>query len=79
MDKKIQHINRDIIFRNPVDAFNNAIETGFLSANETDKDFAGNFMYMDSYHDDQSNLWIDEFKHVVTRKYRRIINENPPA
>ena len=50
-------------FKNPDDAFQDAIDAGRLSANETDANYAGNYMYMGTYDG------IDSFKHINTRQY----------
>ena len=44
-------------------AFDEAIEKEILSANESDPNFAGNFMYM------YSREGIHYFKNINTRKY----------
>ena len=50
-------------FINPQDAFKQAIQKGILSAQEGEKDFAGNFMYM------YSSEGVHYFKNRITRKY----------
>ncbi len=51
------------ILENSQEIFQNAIKEGILSANENDKIYAGNFMYM--YSQDGTHY----FKHRLTRKY----------
>lgn len=50
-------------FRNANDAFDDAIELGGLSADETAPNYAGLYMYM---HTDAAG---DHFKHIETRQY----------
>ena len=50
-------------FRDPVEAFEDAIRTGRLSATPADHRFAGRYMYMGTQ--DGHDL----FKHVGTREY----------
>jgi hypothetical protein len=49
--------------RDPDDAFNQAIELGRLSADESAPNFAGLFMYMNS------DKYGDHFKNIETRQY----------
>jgi hypothetical protein len=49
---------------NPQQAFESAIESGRLSANEHSKLYAGNYMYM--FTDDNGTT---QFKHNETRQY----------
>ena len=44
-------------------AFEDAINAGILSDDETAVDFAGNFMYM------HSRDGVNYFKNIITRKY----------
>ena len=50
-------------FIDPPKAFEEAINTEILSADETARNFAGNFMYM------YSRDGINYFKNINTRKY----------
>ncbi len=50
-------------FRNPNEAFEQAIAKGILSVDQTKPNYAGNYMYM---HTDEQG---DAFKHIDTRKY----------
>ena len=50
-------------FINPKEAFQQAIDKGILSDKESDKNFAGNFMYM------YTREGINYFKNIITRKY----------
>ena len=50
-------------FKNPDDAFQDAIDAGRLSANEADANYAGLYMYMGTWNG------IDSFKHINTRQY----------
>ena len=50
-------------FKNPDDAFDDAIKAGRLSAKETDPMFAGNWMYMGTWDG------VDTFKNINTREY----------
>lgn len=47
----------------PKNAFDYAIQQGLLTTNETDSNFAGNYMYM--YNQDNKSF----FKNIITRKY----------
>lgn len=58
------------LFRNPDEAFNNAVESGKLSKDARRSNFAGNYMYM---HTDINGY--DHFKHVMTRRYLDVKNE----
>lgn len=49
--------------RYPGDAFDDAIELGGLSVDETAPNYAGNYMYM------YSDAAGDHFKHIETRRY----------
>jgi hypothetical protein len=51
-------------FKNPRDAFEQAIEAGRLSRDPRDPHYAGNFMYMYTNPDG-----IDCFKDIITRQY----------
>jgi len=50
-------------FINPKEAFQQAIDKGILSAKESDKNFAGNLMYMGT------KEGTHQFKNIITRKY----------
>lgn len=50
-------------FKDSQIAFNTAIEQGRLSANKTDENYAGNYMYMGTYNGK------DQFKSIDTREY----------
>lgn len=50
-------------FKNAQEAFNQAINEGRLSDNESDRYYAGDFMYMGTYDG------ADHFKHIRSRKY----------
>ena len=54
-------------------AFDNAISKGILSANETNSNFAGRFMYMGSEPAPKATFSalysIDQFKNIRTRRY----------
>ena len=50
-------------FKNPDDAFQDAIDAGRLSANEADANYAGFYMYMGTWDG------VDSFKHINTRQY----------
>lgn len=56
-------ITEKLNFIDPKKAFEEAINTGILSADETAQNFAGNFMYM------HSRDGINYFKNIITRKY----------
>ena len=60
-------------FRNPQDAFDNAIEKGIFTEEYTDTldKFVGDWMYM---HSDKSKK-IDYFKNKLTRKYMEVSYE----
>jgi len=51
------------------DAFNKAIETGKLSANPNDYNYAGNYMYMGSSCPLEGQAQEDFFKDINTREY----------
>ena len=53
---------------NSQDAFKAAIQNGQLTENESDENFAGNFMYMHSTQ--HKGKLTDSFKNIDTRKYR---------
>ena len=55
---------KHMTFRNSVDAFNDAIAAGRLSANESARNYAGHYMYMGT-----DAKGIDLFKHINTRTY----------
>lgn len=59
-----------MLFRNPQQAFNEAIASGSLSNQATDSHYAGNYLYMHTENADDG-LW-DAFKHVMTRAYIRV-------
>ena len=61
----------NIFFRDHEVAFRQAIAQGYLSDNENDSHYAGNFMYMNSEHI-ESRLDIDYFKNRDTREYLKI-------
>ncbi len=66
----------DTVFRNPVEAFNDAIERGDLSAVQGAAMFAGGFMYMGTEYIGQSAevphmRAVDSFKNIESRKYIR--------
>ena len=61
----------NIFFKNHMEAFNHAIANDYLTDNENDTNYAGNFMYMNSEHI-ESRLDIDYFKHSNTREYLKI-------
>jgi len=50
-------------FIDPKEAFQQAIDKGILSVEESDKNFAGNFMYMGTKEGNH------QFKNIITRKY----------
>ena len=56
-------MQRQPTFKDSDKAFDEAIETGRLSADPASLRFAGNYMYMGTYGDS------DQFKHIGTRKY----------
>jgi len=51
-------------FRNPVDAFDDAIASGRLNTRPESSKYAGNWMYM---HTDEDGK--DVFKNIETRRY----------
>ena len=55
---------KPMTFRNSVDAFNDAIAAGRLSADESAPNYAGHYMYMGT-----DAEGIDLFKHINTRRY----------
>jgi hypothetical protein len=54
----------NVVFENPQDMFNLAIERGVLSTSPNMPNYAGNYMYMHS--DTQGRV---HFKHIDTRRY----------
>lgn len=50
-------------FKNPNQAFNEAIAAGRLTENKKDSNFAGNYMYM------YTDKGKDAFKNIITRGY----------
>lgn len=52
-------------FREPEEAFEDAIKQGRLSRDESHPLYAGNFMYMGTENG------TDQFKHIMTRQYLR--------
>ena len=50
-------------YKNPIDAFNAAIERGDLNTNESSEFYAGKWMYM------YSTPTLDVFKNIETRNY----------
>ena len=50
-------------FRNPMQAFDEAIAAGRLSGDESADNFAGDYMYMGTIDG------VDQFKHIATRRY----------
>lgn len=61
----------DNYFRDSHKAFENAIEEGFLSIDETQTNYAGKYMYMHS-HRNEYGTEIDSFKNIETRKYMQV-------
>lgn len=51
-------------FRNPQQAFNDAITSGRLSKTPGAANYAGTYMYMGT-----ANNGLDLFKHIITRAY----------
>ena len=63
-----------IQFRNPAEAFENAIHAGRLSDNPGAENYAGRFMYMHTaYQDGPNGEPVDYFKNINTRKYTSVI------
>lgn len=64
-------------FKDPQEAFNQAIKEGRLSDKEGDPNYAGDYMYMGTWlqngYDIANNIevsyWKDLFKHILTREY----------
>lgn len=52
-------------FKDPNEAFEQAIKEGRLSRNPKAKNYAGHYMYMGPTEDGKNNA----FKHIVTRQY----------
>ena len=71
MGNQEDSIFSDLKFRDAKEAFSNAIEKEVLSEDETQENFAGNYMYMYSSDD----LKIDYFKHINTREYIEVGNK----
>ena len=69
----------DFFHKNHIDAFNHAIANDYLTDNENDSNYAGNYMYMHSetikeqYHP-ESTVQIDYFKNIDTREYIKVYN-----
>jgi hypothetical protein len=74
MSRTYRTENRDILwgeymheptltFRDPHDAFEDAIRQGRLSGDPDSPLYAGEFMYMGTYNG------VDAFQHVVSRRY----------
>jgi len=61
----------NIFFKDHMEAFNHAIANEYLTDNENDTNYAGNYMYMNSEHI-ESRLDIDYFKNRDTREYLKI-------
>lgn len=57
-----------LYYRPHLQAFAQAIKTGRLSRAQDSRWYVGNYMYMITYLDEASGLYIDEFKHCITRK-----------
>lgn len=55
-------------FRNPNEAFDDAIRSGALSTSPEAKNYAGKYMYMNSGYDGK----VDSFKHIDNREYLRV-------
>lgn len=53
------------LHKDPEEAFELAIQTGRLSENEDDANYAGYYMYMGISADGT----VDAFKHILTREY----------
>lgn len=52
-------------FKDPQEAFEQAISEGRLSADQQAENYAGHYMYMGTW------SGVDKFKHAVTRQYDR--------
>jgi hypothetical protein len=63
MSKKEENIWDGFDFRDPEEAFEQAISEGRLSRDEKADNFAGNYMYMHTTNGE------DCFKNIITRKY----------
>ncbi len=63
MDRIEQGIKDGKWSRESVNAFNLAVETGRLSLDRNDSNYAGNYMYMGL------NQGKDAFKNIMTRAY----------
>lgn len=68
----------DLLFRPSQLAFKNAIDSGVLVLNANSPLFVGKYMYMYSEFDGTEEIWIDVFKSINTRSYRKVFNETPP-
>ena len=53
----------EITYRDAQEAFEAAIESGRLSGDPVDENYAGHYMYMGTW------SGVDNFKHIDTRKY----------
>ena len=56
-------MNKELEFKNPKDAFVQAITNKTLSANAMDQNYIEGFMYM------YTKDGVDYFKNIITRKY----------
>ena len=69
----------NIFFKDHMEAFNHAIANDYLTDNENDSNYAGNYMYMNSEHireqyHPESSIDIDWFKNRDTREYIKVYN-----
>jgi hypothetical protein len=61
-----------ILFRDPNEAFRNAIARNFFNCHKDPDNGIDNWMYMHTEPDG-----TDAFKHIKTRRYSWCVNDNP--